>query len=280
MVLRLPRDQTSQQHLTVLKRVSQHTHELPRIIEWEAKPDFVDVVTHWTAGVSVDGYMDNLRKGKRPWPSPTEAFKRYRYLVHALAQLYEQAGIVHGDLTPENLIITAKPPRLVMIDFGSAWAVEQSATKFPGDGFTPPYAAPERLLGESSPGQTSDQFSATVILYEMLTGECPYGGIGGAAGLPKNRADHGASLTPPSQKAQDTRYVPRVIWREIDAVAEKGLALNPPQRFASVAEWRDAVDRVHRAILVQHPDDQPGAIDRVVAWLERVWRRRRSGDSR
>ncbi len=272
MILRLPRGRASQQHLTVLKRISQHTHDLPRVIEWEAKADYLDVVTHWADGVTLDQYFDLLRRGKRPWPSPTEAFKRYRYLVHALTQLYVQAGIVHGDLTPENLIITSKPPRLVMVDFGSAWAVEQSATKASGDGRTPAYAAPERLLGGTAPGLTSDQFSATVILYEMLTGECPYGGIGGAAGLPKNRADHGSSLVPPSRKAQDRRYLPAAIWREIDELAERGLALDPAQRFPSANEWRDAVDRVHQTILVQHPHHRPTRLDRIVTWFERLWR--------
>lgn len=272
MILRLPQNGVSKKHLHVLRRISQSTHELPRIIEWEAKADFIDVVTHWTDGVTLDEYLDRLRRGKRPWLSPVEAFKRYRYFVHALCQMYQQAGIVHGDIKPENLIITAKPSRWVMIDFGSAWAVEQTATKLTGDGVTPAYAAPERLLGDIAPGLISDQFSATVILYEMLTDECPYGGIGGAAGLPKNRADHGASLAPPSRKARDQRYVPRAIWKEIDALVRTALALDPQHRYPSAAEWRDAVERVHRTILVQHPGDQPpdyrsGTIDRVVSWL-------------
>ena len=45
----------------------------------------------------------------------------------------------------------------------------------------------------------SDQFSATVVAYEMLTGVRPYGEIGGEAGLPENRAIYEPLYRPPSQ---------------------------------------------------------------------------------
>ena len=99
---------------------------------------------------------------------------------------------------PANIVITAGSKQLVLVDFGSAWPVEESAVKAPGDGVTQPYAAPERLAKHAVEDFRSDVFSLSVVAYEMLTLEIPFDGLGGQAGLPNLVAEAEKSYRPPS----------------------------------------------------------------------------------
>ena len=275
MILVLPRGRASRRHLAALNALSQGIDELPRIVECDFQRDNVYVVTHWIEGPTLESYLDRARRGKTAWPSPYLAFSRYKGLAHALGQMYENQGIIHGDIKPENLVITARSSRLVMIDFGSAWTVEQTADLPADHERTNAYAAPERLLGEPLAGFHSDQFSATVVLYKLLTDEIPYAKMGGLAGLPNNRSDFEGEFVPPSRKARERRYVPRRIWSAIDEVVFTGLALDAKDRFQTTRDWRNAVDRVHR--MLDPPldnDEKDGPISRILGWLaKRVERR-------
>jgi serine/threonine-protein kinase len=235
------------------------------------------VVTNWVQGTNLKRYLAMARAGKRVWPSPTEAFKRYRGLAHALSQMHVQAGVIHGDLKPGNMILTSRPSRLVVTDFGSAWSIERTALRLAGDGATRGYAAPEQLVNQRRVDFRADQFSATVVLYEMLTGKLPYGGMGGCAGLPENERDHGDSLILPSQDAMDRRYIPARIWAEIDQVVIRGLALDPSQRFASSREWRNATDAVCR--MFEPPLDNAVGQPRLPNLMSRISRFLRRGDA-
>jgi len=75
------------------------------------------------------------------------------------------------------VIFAREPNRLVCIDYGSAWTMERTVAKLKGHGNTELYAAPEQYEEGRSPDFRADQFSATVVAYEMLTGKPPYGGM-------------------------------------------------------------------------------------------------------
>jgi len=88
----------------------------------------------------------------------------------------------------------------------------------------------------------SDQFSATVVAYEMLTGTRPYGEMGGEAGLRQNRATYEPLYRPPSKFSPFRRRIPPRIWRAIDEVISRGLKLDPGDRYPSRYPWLDALD--------------------------------------
>ena len=93
---------------------------------------------------------------------------------------------MHRDLKPENIILTPSGG-VKILDFGLAQfdvAAQDlaSVTRLTDPGViagTPPYMAPEQLLGQPTSART-DQFAFGVLLYEMLTGRHPFG----SGGLP------------------------------------------------------------------------------------------------
>ena len=106
-------------------------------------------------------------------------------LAQAVQSLHAQDAI-HLDIKPENILIDAKG-KLTLIDFGLS-----HHARFPdllaeemrkGIG-SAPYIAPEQVTGIRS-DYRSDIFSFGVILYELLTGELPFGNPQTMSGLRK-----------------------------------------------------------------------------------------------
>jgi serine/threonine-protein kinase len=95
-------------------------------------------------------------------------------------------GIVHRDVKPGNVLAApGRPAKLV--DFGLALRLQAAASEPPlaapeieltGPGLvgTLGYAPPEQILGGAVDAR-SDLFALGVVLYQLLTGRLPYGGV-------------------------------------------------------------------------------------------------------
>ena len=91
--------------------------------------------------------------------------------VTALVAIH-QAGIVHRDFKPQNVLIGADGPRV--IDFGIARALDAAATMTNSAIGTPAYMAPEQLSGqEITPA--ADLFSWASTMVYAATGQAPFG---------------------------------------------------------------------------------------------------------
>jgi serine/threonine protein kinase len=242
VALLLPRDSSTAQHLNVLRRLP-HSDELPRIIDYDRQRERTVILLTWIKGIDLGQYLQRVAKGGVVAPSPYEAVRLVRGLAHGLNRLNKHAQIVHADLAPRNLILTRKPSRLVMIDFGSAWPIERTLFRAEGDGLSPVYAAPELQRGESALATLADQFSATLILYQLLTGEVPYAGLGGQAGRPGYVSECG-ELAPASESSEALRLLPRELSKSIDAFLARGLRLDPDERYPTSSAWLDAVEAI------------------------------------
>jgi len=86
-----------------------------------------------------------------------------------------KAGVIHRDMKPENVLLTADG-EIRVADLGVAReevSGEPSLTPKGGVIGTPRYMAPEQVRGERATPAT-DVYAAGAILYEMLTGDPPF----------------------------------------------------------------------------------------------------------
>ena len=107
--------------------------------------------------------------------SEARALEVARPIAAGLQHAHER-GIVHRDLKPENIMVTVSGA-VKILDFGLAQFEDPSVTRLTEAGViagTPPYMAPEQLLGKQTSART-DQFAFGVMLYEMLAGRHPFG---------------------------------------------------------------------------------------------------------
>jgi nucleotide-binding universal stress UspA family protein len=109
-------------------------------------------------------------------PLPADEVMRIGAAVaDAVHRLHRQQA-VHCDLKPENVILRPDG-RAVLIDFGLAWHTRfpdlHAEEKRQAAGSTP-FLSPEQILGVRGDPR-SDVFSLGVILYELATGELPFG---------------------------------------------------------------------------------------------------------
>jgi eukaryotic-like serine/threonine-protein kinase len=99
-------------------------------------------------------------------------------------QAAHQAGVLHLDIKPKNLLFTTSGV-LKVADFGISQVVSEGATLVTRAGEvlgTPAYIAPEQALGNPLT-PAADLYSAGTVLYELLSGALPYETDGGALAL-------------------------------------------------------------------------------------------------
>ncbi|KAL3316902.1 Calcium/calmodulin-dependent protein kinase type IV [Cichlidogyrus casuarinus] len=107
--------------------------------------------------------------------SEKSAINIIRQILNGVAYLH-QAGIVHGDLKPENLMITdnSAEPIVKIADFGLSHLLTEEV-QIMAIGGTPQYCAPEVLLKRKF-GPEADMWAIGVITFILLTGYEPFEG--------------------------------------------------------------------------------------------------------
>nr|MBA3884066.1 serine/threonine protein kinase [Chthoniobacterales bacterium] len=190
--------------------------------------------THYIATEFIGGTTLRERMTEGPLP-PNEALDIGIQVARALCVAHE-AGIVHRDVKPENIML--RPDGYVkVLDFGIAKFTQQetlAARTAPG---VPPATQQGMLLGttrymspEQARGQTvdarSDLWSLGVVLYEMLAGDPPFDG--------KTPTDVMAAilLNNPQPVEQRTPSVPPTLQRVVD----RSLRKNPAERYQTAEE--------------------------------------------
>ena len=159
---------------------------------------------------------------------PAEAARLAADLGAALTTAHE-AGILHRDVKPENIILARTGGKIA--DFGIARIPDSTLTHQGGLMGTPAYSAPETFrAGKFSPA--SDQFSLAASLYEALAGRRAFPGDDAVAVAAKIAHD------PPERFA-----VALGLPAAVDAVLARGLARAPEDRFPSCEAFGAALAR-------------------------------------
>ncbi|HTC52114.1 MAG TPA: protein kinase [Steroidobacteraceae bacterium] len=152
---------------------------------------------------------------------------RYLEQIARGLQVVHEAGILHRDLKPPNLMLRENDT-LVLIDFGLARSVEgaPNSTRTGVLRGSPYYMSPEQALGEDLDGRT-DLYSLGILFYEMVTGRKPYTGLSAIDVLQQH-------VTAPVPQLPHSHV-------HLQALLEGLIAKSRDDRFANAAQAIEAI---------------------------------------
>jgi eukaryotic-like serine/threonine-protein kinase len=171
-------------------------------------------------------------------PLPLPDALRFSTQIAAALGVAHGKGILHRDLKPGNVLVTASGVKL--LDFGLAKLMTDSdpdVTKTTDGAVlgTAAYMSPEQAQGKPL-DERSDIFSFGAVLYEMLSGSRAFAGESMADTLSAVLRDDPSPLQSPASD-----------------IVKRCLAKQPAQRFHSIAEVRAALETISN----QPPERQP-----------------------
>jgi serine/threonine-protein kinase len=182
-----------------------------------------------------------------------------KHAVQALrgVDAIHRAGIVHRDVSPENLMITRDDEgeeRVKIIDLGIAkTGSEEGDDKTKTGMFVGKwkYCSPEHLgmldAGDRIDGR-ADLYSFGIVLYEMLAGVPPF----------QATTPHGYLLLHASEKPRPMRELNPTVPEapELEAIIFRALEKDRSKRFATAREFADALEKIVPS-LSETPGSQP-----------------------
>ena len=211
------------------------------------------IVMELVEGITLKEYIS--KKGKL---SVREATSIAIQVCMGLAAAH-QAGIVHRDVKPQNIIISTDG-KVKVTDFGIARAASSNTISANAMGSVH-YSSPEQVRGGYSDSR-ADIYSLGITLYEMVTGRVPFDGETTVAIAIKHLQDE---MDPPSKYAPDLPYsLEQIIYKctqkSVDRRYQsmndvindlKHSLVEPDGRFVTLAPLSD-----HARTVVITPEEQ------------------------
>jgi serine/threonine-protein kinase len=168
------------------------------------------------------------------------SFDEVKAFMDAFAPILDYAherGLVHRDIKPSNIMLRGQAGSgtfdPVLMDFGIA-KIRDVQTQFTGTGAigTIDYMAPEQITTASEVDHRADIYALGVVVYEMLTGACPFKGNPGQVLF--------AHLYQPPP---DPRHTDEDIPKHVAHAIIKALAKSPQDRFHTAGAFASALNK-------------------------------------
>jgi serine/threonine-protein kinase len=211
----------------------------PKLLLAEASDSRPYLLLEWCPGI--DG---SLAAAELYRSAGADASFRLLQLCHAIATAYtvlQSRHVLHGDIHPRNVLVTGDY-QVKLIDFGLSRlsGVESEWRAAPRGGvafFLEPEYAETVRAGHRPPPTTAlgEQYSVAALLYSLLAGA--------------HYRDFSLDQSEMLRQIAEDWPLPlsrrgRPAWPELECVLGKALSKKPADRFASMAEFADALERV------------------------------------
>lgn len=199
------------------------------------------IVPIYSAGQSHDGrpyLVMPLIVGKSLKQVIQDNTMTFRDAAEAIAQIAcglqvaHEAGLIHRDVKPANIMIDQTVNQAKLLDFGLVRNVDdQTLTRTEMMCGTPEYMSPEQANADSSDGRC-DIYSLGVSLYECLTGSVPF------RGKPLDVLSQHRELepVPPSR-------LNKLVPRNLETICLKAIEKEPGRRYLDAQDFADDLNR-------------------------------------
>ena len=176
------------------------------------------IVMEYVEGVSLQSLLK--KNGPMGWKKALDTL----YPVMDALEKVHRAGIIHRDISPDNIMLRADTGEPVLLDFGAARTTLE-AKEGASVVLKPGFAPPEQHSSASSQDGRVDEYALCATLYCLITGKKPLSG--------DQRLLKIGELTPPSGLGAQ-------IPAEVEQVLLKGMSIVADDRYPDMAALRDA----------------------------------------
>ncbi len=177
------------------------------------------LVMSFVEGITLKQYLEK-QGGKI---SAEAAVRVLLPVMDALAQVHE-AGVLHRDISPDNIYITHSG-QVKLLDFGAARMALGEEQKSLSVIYKPGFAPPEQYMSQGKQGRWTDVYALAATLYQAITGITPSQSV---------ERFYRDELKSPSSLGEK-------ISPAVEAALLKALAVDFQHRFQSMREFQNAL---------------------------------------
>ena len=202
------------------------------------------MVTEYLDGTTLEQYMTAA------CPIDIPVILRLLFPVADALRACHAAGLIHRDISPDNIFLTSDR-RVKVLDFGAArFAIGSRSTNL-SVVLKEGYAPFEQYQRNGRQGPWTDIYALTATLYRLLTGD-----------LPVTAPDRVAGTLLPSPSEKGVKLLPG-----LQALLDKGLAIQPEQRYQTIEAFLSDLKR----LLQDPPPPPPPPPVGILSWLRARW---------
>jgi serine/threonine protein kinase/ABC-type branched-subunit amino acid transport system substrate-binding protein len=194
---------------------------IPRVTDHFQEGSHYFMVQDYVAGENLQERMERMQQALPEWEVLSYASQLLDILIYLEGHT---PPIIHRDIKPANIIIGTTDRRAHLVDFGIARAdVARNARRKQTTALgTPGYAPPEQYQGNAD--DRSDLYALAATMHYLLTGRDP-----------RNESP----FDYPPVRMLNSRLSP-----DIERVLNRGLALNPDNRYQTATAMKRMVDAI------------------------------------